>query len=114
MHEVSLMEQTLNIAIAQAQAQNSTRIHRLKMRIGELAGVVPDALNFAFDIIIKGTMAEGAILEIEMVPVVCHCPHCDRDFHPVDAYIYECPDCGRFSHQILGGREIELTSLEVS
>lgn len=114
MHEVSLMEQTLEIAIAQARSQNSTQIHHLKMRVGEVSGVVPEALNFAFDVVTQGTIAEGATLQIETVPIVCHCTHCDREFHPVDAYIYECPDCGNLSFQIRSGREIELTSLEVS
>jgi hydrogenase nickel incorporation protein HypA/HybF len=114
MHEVSLMEQTLEIAIAQARSQNSTQIHHLKMRVGEVSGVVPEALNFAFDVVTQGTIAEGATLQIEMVPIICHCPQCDRDFPPVDAYIYECPDCGNFSFQIRAGREIELISLEVS
>lgn len=114
MHEVSLMEQTLEIAIDRARSQNSTQIHRLKMRIGELSGVVPEALNFAFDVVTQGTIAEGAKLEIETVPTVCYCSQCDREFHPVDAYIYECPDCGNLSFQIRSGREIELTSLEVS
>jgi hydrogenase nickel incorporation protein HypA/HybF len=114
MHEVSLMEQTLEIAIASAQEKNSTRIHHLKMRVGEISGVVPDALNFAFDVVTRGTMAEGATIEIEMVSILCYCQHCDRDFHPVDAYIYECPDCQHFSAKILSGREIELSSLEVS
>ncbi|WP_204103263.1 MULTISPECIES: hydrogenase maturation nickel metallochaperone HypA [Spirulina sp. CCY15215] len=114
MHEVSLMEQTLEIAIAYAQEQNATRIHHLKMQIGEISGVVPDALNFAFDVVTRGTIAEGATLKIEMVSILCHCPDCDRNFHPVDTYIYECPDCQHLSAKIVSGREIELSSLEVS
>jgi hydrogenase nickel incorporation protein HypA/HybF len=114
MHEVSLMEETVAIAIAQAQAQQSERIHQFQMRIGEISGVVPEALRFAFDIVTQDTIAAGATLTIETVSIVCHCSRCNTDFHPVDLYIYHCPDCGQLSHQIKTGREIELVALEVS
>ncbi|WP_017304993.1 hydrogenase maturation nickel metallochaperone HypA [Spirulina subsalsa] len=113
MHEVSLMEQTLAIAFDHAQQQNAQRIHRLKMRIGAVSGVVPEALSFAFDVVASGTIAEGATLEIENVPVTCFCPDCDLFFNPPDL-IYECPHCGSYIQKPLAGQEIELTSLEVS
>ena len=113
MHEVSLMEQTLEIALENARSQGGNKIHTVKMRIGTISGVVPEALEFAFEVVTEGTMAEGATLEIEIVPVVCHCPHCGANFEP-DELFYECPQCGNFSNQILAGKEIELTSLEVS
>ncbi|NJL00541.1 MAG: hydrogenase maturation nickel metallochaperone HypA [Spirulinaceae cyanobacterium RM2_2_10] len=113
MHEVSLMAQTLELAIAQVHTQQANRIHRLKMRIGELSGVVPEALAFAFEVAIPGTLAAGAVLELETVPARCHCRACERDFQPTD-WFYECPHCGQLSSQILAGKEIELTSLEVS
>ncbi len=107
------MEQTLEIAIENAQRQGLNHIHKLSMRIGELSGVVPDALNFAFDVVTEGTIAEGADLTIEMVPVTCYCQHCDINFSVSDL-IYECPQCGQLSPKIISGRDIELTSLEAS
>lgn len=113
MHEVSIMSQTLEIATENAQQQDANQIHRLKMRIGAMSGVVPEALNFAFDVVVEGTIAQGAKLEIEVVPVVCYCPHCQIEFQPPDLF-YECPQCDRLSNKIIAGREIELISLEVS
>jgi hydrogenase nickel incorporation protein HypA/HybF len=113
MHEVSIMAQTLEIATEYAYNQGANQIHRLKMRIGALSGVVSEALNFAFDVVTKGTIAEGARLEIEIVPVVCYCLHCQIEFQPTNLF-YECPQCDRLSNKIIAGREIELTSLEVS
>jgi hydrogenase nickel incorporation protein HypA/HybF len=113
MHEVSIIEQTLEIAFSQAQQQGATKIHRLKMRIGQMSSVVPEALEFAFDVVTKGTMAEGAILEIELVPVVCYCSHCQEKFQPQD-WFYQCPNCLELSRETLSGQEIELSSLEVS
>ncbi|MGA1262752.1 MAG: hydrogenase maturation nickel metallochaperone HypA [Prochlorothrix sp.] len=113
MHEVSLMAQTLELAVQQAQQQQATRIHRLKMRIGAQSGVVPEALQFAFEVSTPGTIAAGAQLEIETVPVLCFCGSCQREFEPKD-WFYECPDCQTLSYQVLAGREIELSTLEVS
>jgi len=113
MHEVSLMAQTLELAIAQARARQATRIHRLTMRIGTLSGVVPEALAFAFDVAIADTMADGAQLELETVAARCYCSQCNSEFQPRD-WIYECPQCGQLSSQIMAGKEIELTSLEIS
>lgn len=113
MHEVSLMENTLEIALEHAHQQGAKKIKWLKMRVGAMSGVVPEALKFAFDVCTQGTIAEGAKLEIESVPVVCYCSHCKIEFQP-DDIIYECPECGQLSSQILQGRELELTSLELS
>ncbi|MFE4107586.1 hydrogenase maturation nickel metallochaperone HypA [Almyronema epifaneia] len=113
MHELSLMQQTLEIALTQAQQQGASQIHGLKMRVGVGSGAVPEALRFAFDVVIADTPAAGATLAIESVPVICHCNYCDRPFQPPD-WIYQCPECGQLSDRILAGREIELLTLEVS
>lgn len=113
MHEISLMEQTLNIVLANAQKENATKIHRLNMRIGAVSGVVPEALEFAFDVTTQGTLAEGAQLNLELVPAICNCSNCSTKFQPVDLY-YQCPQCGALSSQIIQGKEIEIVSLEIS
>lgn len=113
MHEVGIMEQTLEIAIEHAKQQKATQIHRLKMRVGALSGVVPDALQFAFDVVSQGTMAEKAQFEIDYVPVECYCTNCDQRFQPEEWY-YECPQCHQLSTDIRCGKELELMSLEVS
>lgn len=113
MHEVSLMANTLDIALEHAQMQEAQKIHLLKMRVGALSGVVPEALEFAFDICTQGTIAEGAKLEIDYLPVSCYCANCQLNFQPDDV-IYECPDCHQISTDIRQGKELELASLEVS
>jgi hydrogenase nickel incorporation protein HypA/HybF len=112
-HEVSLMQDTVIIAVKQAREAGARRIHRVMMRVGTLSGAVPETLEFAFDIVAKGTMAEGATLEIEKVPVLCFCPICSEEFEPADL-VCECLRCGRPSADIRRGRELQLTSLEVS
>lgn len=113
MHEVSIMQNALEIAVDRARRQNATRIHRIHMRVGALSSVVPEALAFAFDVVTQGTPAEGATLEIERVPAVCYCPACQIEFEP-DSLFYECPQCGSLNVEIRKGRELELTFLEAS
>lgn len=113
MHEVSIMESTLELAEQSAQQQGATQIHQLTLRVGELSGVIPEALRFAFDVVAQGTMAAAAKLTIESVPAVCHCSACDEDFQPPDI-IYECPHCHGLATELRQGKELELVSLEVS
>jgi hydrogenase nickel incorporation protein HypA/HybF len=113
MHEVSLMQSVLEIAEEQACRQGATRIHAIALRIGRLAGVVPESLGLAFEVVTAGTPAEGALLEVETVEVVCRCPACEEDFTPPD-FIFRCPRCGRLSGDVRRGRELELAFLEVS
>jgi hydrogenase nickel incorporation protein HypA/HybF len=112
-HEVSLMQDTVIIATKQAKDAGAQRIHRIMMRVGALSGAVPETLEFAFDIVAKGTMAEGATLEIERVPILCYCAACAQEFEPAD-FVCECTYCGQPSTDIRRGRELQVTSLEVS
>jgi hydrogenase nickel incorporation protein HypA/HybF len=113
MHEVGLMQSALDLAAAEAARQGATRIHRLTLRVGALAGVEPEALVFAFDVASVGTLAEGAEFAIENVPAVCFCDRCGREFWPAEI-VYCCPACGDLSSDIMQGRDLELASLEVS
>ncbi len=113
MHEVSIMENTLAMAVKRAAEEGAHRIHRLTMRIGPLSGVVPEALEFAFVVLRRGTIAEGATLAVERVPIVCFCSACRLEFQAEDLFC-ECPRCHTPSAEVHQGRELELASLEVS
>ena len=80
--------------------------------IGALSGVVPDALEFAFEALTPGTMAEGAQLAVERVPARFWCATCTREFQSDDLFA-ECPDCHSLSGELRAGREMELASLEI-
>jgi hydrogenase nickel incorporation protein HypA/HybF len=112
MHEVGLMQDALEIAETWARRSGAARIHRVGMRVGIQSGVVPEALEFAFEALAPGTMAEGARLDIEPVPVVCHCAACESEFVPEGPF-YICPLCGGLSADVRAGRELEVATLEV-
>ncbi|MEY2984170.1 MAG: hydrogenase expression/formation protein HypA [Cyanobacteriota bacterium] len=113
MHEVSLMEQTLAIAVEQARQHRASCIHRLTLNVGQQSGVVPEALAFAFDVVSQGTIAEGAVLTLIDIPVTCRCDQCHANFRPSD-WVYICPHCHQISQTIIDGKQLELASLEMS
>ncbi|MGJ3249238.1 MAG: hydrogenase maturation nickel metallochaperone HypA [Elainellaceae cyanobacterium] len=113
MHEVGIMQTTLNIALDYANRQGATQIHQMTVRVGALSGVEPDALTFAFDVVVQGTIAEQARLRIDVIPAVCYCPACETEFQPSD-WIYDCPVCHAVATELRQGKELELTTMEVS
>jgi hydrogenase nickel incorporation protein HypA/HybF len=106
------MQSALNLALEQARQAKASRVHTIRLRIGALSGVVPDALEFAFEALAPGTPAEGAQLAIEHVPARFWCATCTREFQ-ADDMLAECPDCHRPSGELRAGREMELASLEI-
>lgn len=112
MHEVAIITHALDAAVAAANEAGARRIAIVRLRIGRLVGVVPEALEFAFEVVRKGTLAEDAALEWTEVPVECRCRSCGRVFSP-EGVVYACPDCGELSSEILSGRELELTQVEI-
>ncbi len=114
MHELSLMQALLETAIARARDGGAQRIERVTLRVGALAGAVPEALAFAFEAATPGTLAAGAQLAIEWIPATYHCQRCDRPFESADVLDCLCPICGLPSGTIARGRELQLVSLEVT
>ena len=107
------MQSALETAEEKTRAAGGTQIHRLRVRVGALSGVVPEALRFAFEGLRDKTLAAGAEFEIELVPAVGWCPDCAAEFAAADLQ-YECPRCQQPSGQLRHGKEMELASLEIS
>lgn len=112
MHEAGLMQSALELAFTYARDAGATHIRQMRLRVGDLSGVVPEALQIAFDAATPGTAADGAELALERVSVMCKCELCGVEFRP-DDIIYACPHCGEISSCLRQGRELELISLEV-
>lgn len=112
MHELSLMDGVRSLVLEQLRLHGADRVTRIQLRIGALAGVEPEALAFAFTVVMAGTAAAAASLELETVAAVCHCQGCQQDFTAVDGDC-QCPRCGEISLTLLQGRELQLVAVEV-
>src|SRR5688572_10215950 len=113
MHELSIAVSLIEVATEQIELRGLPRVEAVHLRLGDLSGVVPDALLFSFEVAAAGTLLQGARLEIERVPVTVHCGSCDADRELPSIQRLLCPICGEPTPEVIRGREIELFALEV-
>jgi hydrogenase nickel incorporation protein HypA/HybF len=111
MHELSMAYSLVETAVAAARANNISQVDSVHLRLGQLAGVVKEALLFAYEIATENTLLAGSSLEIEELPIVVLCPQCQSEQTLVQAQYLCCPICGTPTAQIIQGKEIEIVSL---
>lgn len=111
MHEMGITQGILDASFAAAEKAGATRVTEIRVSIGELTEVVDFALQFAFDSLTPGTMAEGAELVINMVPAKSRCRDCGLEYHH-DRFEMLCPACGSLNVEPLQGREMQIDSIE--
>jgi len=112
MHEMSLCESILDILEDQAAKDHFTQVKRVSVDIGPLSCVEPEALQFGFDVVMTGSLAEGAVLEIARPPAEALCLGCFKTV-PVQARFDSCPECGSDALQVVSGEELKIRELEV-
>ena len=110
MHEVSIMQSTREIAEEHARKAGRNSIKLLRLKVGLISGVEPDALAFAFDCLRKGTMAENASLEIERIPGEARCSACNHNAI-LEEMRFDCPECGGMLILGQAGADLELANL---
>ncbi len=113
MHEMSLTEGILQLIEDAAREQAFSKVSAVWLEIGQLAGVEVEALRFCFDAVTRGSMAEGARLEIISVSGIGWCMDCSESVHLKEVY-GECPRCGHHRVQVTGGNEMRVKELEVT
>jgi len=112
MHELSIAQSIVDIIGQYVPQQNRHTVRSVKVRIGDLAGVVPDSLSFCFSAITSGTPIAEALLEIEHVPYVLHCAACQSD-SATEPGLAVCPRCGSRQTTILSGTELQVVTIDV-
>jgi hydrogenase nickel incorporation protein HypA/HybF len=114
MHEMGIAEQLVKISIDSIPADiKPSKVEIVNLKIGKLASVVEHSLTFCFEIITKDTPLEGAKLEIDFVPVMVRCKDCNNGWE-VTGPVFQCPHCKEGEVEMLSGREIEITSIELA
>lgn len=113
MHELSLVLSIVEIAREQAKIHSADRIESIELEIGELAGVETDALLFAWDAAVLGTVLDDSERIVRQIPGKARCSDC-RSVYGVHSLFDTCPDCGACLSEVLEGRELRVRSLVVS
>ena len=112
MHEMSLCEGIVQILEQEARNHAFSRVHLVRLEIGDLAGVEIEAMRFGFDVVTRGTLAERATLEIIRQPAIAWCLQCSKRVGIQQRYD-PCPECGSFPLQVVEGDEMRIKDLEV-
>jgi len=114
MHELSLAQSVLKIALEHAEKNNATKIERITLSFGRMSCIQPDALETAFEVMSRGTRAEGAVLSFEITPVVISCLSCRKEYDIDYQGVLVCPSCGDLSVLLVAGTEdLKLVQMEV-
>lgn len=112
MHEFSIAMNIVDIATEYAEKDNTSVVKEIEIEVGELAGVVMDALEFSLELAVKETILDGARRNIISVPGKGRCTNCSHVFEIHDLYTI-CPECSSPAPEIIQGRELRVKSLVV-
>lgn len=113
MHEVTVCDSLLDLVEETARKHDAKQVVVVRVRIGEISGVVPELLQHAFEVLApERKLTKKAVLAIEKVRPLAHCEACGQDFEPAE-YIFICPACGSGRTRLLAGDELSLDRLEM-
>jgi hydrogenase nickel incorporation protein HypA/HybF len=112
MHEMSLCEGIRRIVDQAAAAPGISRVSKVRLEIGRFAGVEKDALSFAWQVVMRGSKAEGAELEMIDLPGKAMCFDCVKTVE-IENRLDLCPDCGGGKLLPEGGDEMRIKNMEV-
>jgi hydrogenase nickel incorporation protein HypA/HybF len=112
MHEQSIVQSLLSLALQNAEKANARKIVRIHLVVGDYTGVVEDAVNFYFAFLSKDTIAAGAKIIYAHIAGQLRCRDCDLLF-PLQKREFLCPQCGGRRMEIVGGRELYIDKMEI-
>lgn len=114
MHEMGIALQILEISKASIPPDIvDPKVERINLKIGKLSAVVADSLRFCFEAASQDTIFSGVELNIEAVPVVIKCNDCQSETE-IDEPLFACGQCGSSSIEMLSGRELDISSIELA
>ncbi len=116
MHELSVTESILKIVLKHAEENGAEKVLTIGLKIGELSELVGECIQHYFDYLSKGTIAEGAVLEIERAPIVFDCTECKHTFQASfsDTKDFTCPECHGAKVTLVSGREFYIKDITIS
>ena len=112
MHELSLTQSINNEIQDLCLRSGWTRVRRLVLKVGGLRQVDPELMSFAFDVVSRGTVTEGAVFSVLELPVVFRCRTCGKD-SVSESTVFACPSCQSSDVELLSGLELSIESMEV-
>jgi len=112
MHELTITQNILDISLRFAQKSEAKQINYINIIIGELSSMVDDSIQFYWETIAKGTIAEKAIINFQRIPAELICNDCGFSFE-LSTETFNCPKCNSHKVKIFRGDELMIESIEV-
>jgi hydrogenase nickel incorporation protein HypA/HybF len=113
MHELSIVASVVDSVTESLAAHPGARVKEVRLRVGVLASVVEDSLQFCYGIATEGTRLEDSKLVIQILPVIARCDHCNADVELASLQSFRCPRCGEPVSDLRQGRELDIDSIEI-
>ncbi len=113
MHELAIAQTIMEHVLRQIEEHAYGQVQTVVLRIGELTDVVPEALQFGFEVSARETPLEETTLRIESIPIKCRCDSCAIEFIVSERFLFQCPECNCYSVTLLAGNELEIAYLEI-
>lgn len=113
MHELGLTQSILDIAIEHANKNSANKLLKINVKAGKMVAVVDDSMQFFFKYLSSNTIADGAELVIEHLPIRVKCQECKEVGEVNEFEVSTCPKCGEFAIELVSGREFYVDSIEV-
>ena len=112
MHELPVTKSILNICIEELDRHNMDRVLKINLKIGELTGLIPETIEYYFNIIAEGTKAENARIISQKIPVEVSCKNCGNVFEARRG-VFSCLECNSHDIKITGGRDFLIDTIEM-
>ncbi len=112
MHEFSIAVNIVDIATDHAEKANAKKVNEIELEIGELSGVIYEAMETAMEAAIKDTLLNGATIKIINTPGRGKCLGCKSIFK-LENLFDPCPECGTFSPEVISGKELRIKSINI-
>jgi hydrogenase nickel incorporation protein HypA/HybF len=112
MHELAITQSMYDLVMEEAEKASAKKVEKINLVLGEMTGVVDDCVEFYFNLLSKGSIAEEAKLSIRKVPPRARCRNCNQTFE-LREHDWSCPHCEHLGMEIVAGQELYVESIEV-
>ena len=112
MHELSVTESILEIALRHASKVNASRVTGIYLVVGQLSSIIDDSVQFYWDMISEGTLCAGARLHFDRRPARLACGSCGASY-VMKGELMACPECGSQQVRVLSGKDFRVASIEI-
>jgi len=112
MHELSITRSIVDVVLESAREHGDVRVRKVVIQAGALQGIVPESVEFYFEQLTQGTIAQGARIVVEVVPTRVICKECGNEYE-LGEVDWTCGRCGAARFHIVSGRELAVNTIEV-